>query len=394
MLVPCPTKAFNIGLALILVLCTASTVVQSAPTSSIPPRATAAEECPYDYGRDKEGELKQPNTLPKCLPSDPYTTYIKSEALGPADLAKPNGGRTIIVGDVHGHLDGLMTFLSKVEFDQTKDKLILAGDLVAKGPKSLEVLDKVRQMGAECVRGNHDDEVLRWRGYLDSLKKKPSVKEEEVEDDETCEIDDDDKEEDVEADKDDSEEQCEDEPETPPKEQPVEEVVDLPKSIPKDLIKGSQHHLLAQKMTDAQYEYLSNCPLMLTLPDTISKRKDAIYVMHAGINPVEGFDNQQPWTVFNVRNILDGKVPSRKKKEGTSWSKMYNDAESKRVEKGAKGRLVVYGHDAGRGLNKQQWSIGLDSGCVRGGELSGYIVEEDKVVSVQCSDVTNGGEDD
>ncbi|KAF9938972.1 hypothetical protein BGZ67_010171 [Mortierella alpina] len=355
------------GLVLILALCTASSVVvQSAPPK--PVSSQAAEECPYDYGRNKEGNLKQPSTLPPCLPSDPFTTYIKSQALGPADLAKPNGGRTIIIGDVHGHLDGLMTFLSKVEFDQTKDKLILAGDLVAKGPKSLELLDKVQELGAECVRGNHDDEVLRWKGYLDSLTKKKPTSEDKVEqDNEACD------------------EEC--------KGQTHEvETADVPKSVPKDLIPGSEHHLLAQKMTDAQYKYLLSCPLMLTLPDTISPLKVAIHVMHAGIDPALDFEKQQPWTLFNVRNILEG-VPSRKKK-GSSWSQLYNAAESKRVEKGAKGHLLVYGHDAGRGLNRQKWSIGLDTGCVGGGELSGYFVEQNKVNSFKCTDVGNGGEDD
>lgn len=50
-------------------------------------------------------------------------------------------------------------------------------------------------------------------------------------------------------------------------------------------------------------------------------------------------------------------------------------------------RRVVFGHDAARGLVRrerdgQPWLIGLDTGCVYGGALSGYLIEDDVVVKV------------
>ena len=50
-------------------------------------------------------------------------------------------------------------------------------------------------------------------------------------------------------------------------------------------------------------------------------------------------------------------------------------------------RPVVYGHDARRGLVRVEragrpWIIGLDSGCVYGGRLTGWIPEEDRLVYV------------
>ena len=46
-------------------------------------------------------------------------------------------------------------------------------------------------------------------------------------------------------------------------------------------------------------------------------------------------------------------------------------------------RLVVYGHDARRGLvDRRPWTLGLDTGCVYGGSLTGYLLEEDRLVSV------------
>ena len=50
---------------------------------------------------------------------------------------------------------------------------------------------------------------------------------------------------------------------------------------------------------------------------------------------------------------------------------------------------VIFGHDARRGLVRiyrdgEPWIIGLDSGCVYGGELSGYIVGEDRLLQVRA----------
>lgn len=50
-------------------------------------------------------------------------------------------------------------------------------------------------------------------------------------------------------------------------------------------------------------------------------------------------------------------------------------------------KLVLYGHDARRGLNdRRPYSLGLDTGCVRGGPLTGYLVEQDAIISVERPD--------
>ena len=48
-------------------------------------------------------------------------------------------GRVIVIGDVHGCLDELEALLRKVDYVEGNDTLILAGDLVDKGPYSSEV---------------------------------------------------------------------------------------------------------------------------------------------------------------------------------------------------------------------------------------------------------------
>jgi len=70
--------------------------------------------------------------------------------------------RTIIVGDVHGCAAELDALLDRVHF-ALGDKLVLVGDLVARGPDSLGVLDIARRTGAVIVRGNHEQKLLDWR---------------------------------------------------------------------------------------------------------------------------------------------------------------------------------------------------------------------------------------
>lgn len=69
--------------------------------------------------------------------------------------------RVIVVGDVHGCLEELDALLRLVSFRRGRDRLILAGDLVDRGPDPLGVCRRARELGAEPILGNHEEKHVR-----------------------------------------------------------------------------------------------------------------------------------------------------------------------------------------------------------------------------------------
>jgi hypothetical protein len=93
-------------------------------------------------------------------------------------------------------------------------------------------------------------------------------------------------------------------------------------------------------------------------------------VVHGGLHPTRGAEGTTRKMALNMRRFPDGSKPTH-----AFWWEGFT---SKKV--------VVYGHDARRGLvDRRPYTLGLDTGCVYGGALTGWLVEEDRLVQVPAA---------
>lgn len=171
---------------------------------------------------------------------------------------KANGRRLIVVGDIHGMLDSLNELLKRAKFDPTRDHLISVGDTVNKGPKSAEVVQRLMELGASAVRGNHEDRVLvAWAGLSEQ--------------------------------------------------QGVEAYLDSDFAAAQ---RGESLDLkTARSLSEPQIQWLKNLPVILTIEPM------SLYIVHAGLVPGVPLANQDPWAVMNMRSMRFPRAEFREEEE-------------------------------------------------------------------------------
>lgn len=68
---------------------------------------------------------------------------------------------TFVIGDVHGCADELQDLLLRSEFDPTRHRGILAGDLYTRGPDAARVRQLAQEFQLEAIVGNHEERLKR-----------------------------------------------------------------------------------------------------------------------------------------------------------------------------------------------------------------------------------------
>lgn len=77
-------------------------------------------------------------------------------------------GRDFVVSDLHGHRALLERELERASFDPARDRVFSVGDLVDRGPASLDTLALIEQPWFHAVLGNHELMLLNRLGCFSS----------------------------------------------------------------------------------------------------------------------------------------------------------------------------------------------------------------------------------
>lgn len=93
---------------------------------------------------------------------------------------------------------------------------------------------------------------------------------------------------------------------------------------------------------------------------------DGWVAVHAGVHPFEGVTGTTPRMAILMRRWPDDEDTAN-----PFWWQLYRG-----------GDRVFYGHDAMRGVQVHARTVGLDSGCCYGMQLSGWLLEEERLYAV------------
>lgn len=236
--------------------------------------------------------------------------------------------RVFVIGDPHGCYDECVALIDKMGAKIGDDCVIFVGDLVAKGPKSMEVIEFVRNSPrVYSVRGNHDQHTIRH--FVPSINTNQSLS----------------------ADQSNNQSSQSTEPISYEK---------------------HPHRWLAAHLSTEQREWFNVLPLSIWIPSLNTR------IVHAGLVPNKARVDQSQFDVQNMRNILPDHSATKSRAEGEPWITLWHGPE-----------IVVFGHDAARGLQSHSKGLafGLDTGCCYGGQLTAIEMRSKQIYQVDAARV-------
>ena len=129
-------------------------------------------------------------------------------------------------------------------------------------------------------------------------------------------------------------------------------------------LKASQATVLAelQAPDDRYLRYLASLPLLINLNSHV--------VVHAGVRPGVPLEEQAAEDLVELRT-LGGDRTSRK---GIPWYEVYEGPPT-----------ALFGHWPAKQPRVFKHAIGIDTGCVYGGQLTAYVVETSEFFSVSAA---------
>ena len=118
-------------------------------------------------------------------------------------------------------------------------------------------------------------------------------------------------------------------------------------------------------------KWLKRLPIWIDGKYTDQNRKVKWRAVHAGVNPFK------PKQTKREEAVTLRRYPNDRNEKFPFWWELYE-----------KKRLIIYGHDAKRGLQDHRpKTLGLDTGCVYGNGLTGYLLEEDRLIHVPSQQI-------
>jgi len=233
-----------------------------------------------------------------------------------------------LVGDIQGCAAEFERLLKAIEFDPVADELWCLGDLVNRGPDSLEVMRIWRDVGGHGVLGNHDLYALQAHGGGGRRSRDTLDRLFEAEDAEEL----------------------------------LGRLGELPVLV----------HLPAENgVRDVWIVHAGIHPGWKDLHSTAERLNTSVKADWPLISPeVEFATNVRCCTASGKPSAFTG-PPQDCPDPCQPWDTFYEGD-----------TLIVHGHWAWRGFYRGLRTMGLDSGCVHGGVLTAWCQDEDRIVRV------------